>query len=180
MIIYSIYKIVNKVNGKVYIGFTSKTNYRFDSHKKVSKNSKHSKRTLYKAVKKYGWEKFDFEIIYQSFDGDYCLKIMEPYFISEYNSFNNGYNMTKGGEGRLGFKHSEEVKYKIGSRTRGKKLQEDHKNKISLSHKGLKPSNETKKLMSKNRKGRHWYTNGLINKQTKIHPGEGWWIGRTL
>jgi len=99
MSIYSIYKIVNQLNGKVYIGFTSKQDCRFISHQKVSKNSKHSKRLLYCAVKKYGWENFNFSIIYQSFDKNHCLTVMEPFFIKEYNSFGSGYNMTEGGEG---------------------------------------------------------------------------------
>jgi group I intron endonuclease len=180
MIIYSIYKIVNQINGKVYIGFTSKEHHRFTTHQKVTKNSKHSKRLLYFAVKKYGWENFEFTIIYQSLDEEYCLTTMEPFFINEYNSFNSGYNMTKGGEGRVGFKHSEETKYKIGSRTRGTNLSEEHKQKISKSHIGIKPPAATRALMSKNRKGKNWYTNGISNKQSKIYPGEGWYKGRTL
>ena len=35
---------------------------------------------------------------------------MEPYFITEYNSYCEGYNMTFGGEGAYGFKHSDEYK----------------------------------------------------------------------
>lgn len=180
MIIYSVYKIVNQINGKVYIGFTSKNDFRFETHKKTSKKSKHSKRLLYCAAKKYGWENFSFEIIYQSLDRNFCLKEMEPFFIKEYNSFLFGYNMTEGGEGRIGFTHSTETKYKIGSRTRGKTLSEEHKQKIRKSHLGIKPSEETRKLMSKNRKGRNWYTNGKTNTQSKQPPGEGWYRGRTL
>jgi len=180
MIIYSIYRIVNQINGKVYIGFTSKKEDRYNSHQKQSKQSKHSKKILYCAVKKYGWENFKFDIIYQSLEYEYCLTVMEPFFINEYDSFNRGYNMTEGGEGRVGFKHSEETKYKIGSRTRGINLPKEHKLKISKSHIGIKPSTETREKMSKNRKGKNWYTDGKNNTQSKTCPGEGWHRGRTL
>ena len=99
MIIYSIYKCVNRLNGKVYIGFDSKWPNRKYEHKY---NTNHKKQKLYHAIRKYGWNNFDWEVIYQSFDGEYTLKVMENYFITEYHSYNNGYNETLGGEGTLG------------------------------------------------------------------------------
>lgn len=58
---------------------------------------------FHKAMKKYGIENFDWEILYQSMERDHTLKTMEPYFIQEQNSFiPNGYNMTRGGDGVFG------------------------------------------------------------------------------
>jgi group I intron endonuclease len=178
MNIYSIYKVVNILNGKIYIGFTSNYNYRKKSHKKSITNPKY-KSIFHNALRKYGWNNFEWSIIFQSKNKNFCQSIMEPHFIQEYCSFGkNGYNMTRGGEGRLGYKHPENIKFLIGSRTRGKNLNEEHKQKIRNSHIGLKPSCETKLLMSKNRIGRKWYNNGIKNTQTKTHPGEGWINGR--
>jgi group I intron endonuclease len=97
MIIYSIYKVVNRVNGKVYIGFTNNFTVRKQNHINSSKN----KRTLLqKAICKYGVENFEWEIIYQSKDRDFTLKQMEAHFIEEYNSkMPHGYNICKGGGG---------------------------------------------------------------------------------
>ena len=178
MIIYSIYKFVNLLNGKIYIGYTSNLKKRLKSHKKSIENPKYTS-IFHSSVRKHGWNNFHLEIIYQSKDGEHCLNIMEPYFIKQFESFGEkGYNMTEGGEGSPGFKHNTETKYIIGSRTRGKTLPESHKTKISKSHIGIKPSEKTRKLMSENRKGRKWYNNGIKNTQSKTNPGEGWVSGR--
>jgi group I intron endonuclease len=128
MIIYSIYKCVNNINGKVYIGFASNWQKRILRHKNCYKNSKENK-ILYKSIRKYGWEKFQWEIIYQSKDYDYCLNVMEEHFIREYNSHyidGNGYNMSYGGEGQKGnssrtnMPHSNHTKIKISIKNKGK------------------------------------------------------------
>jgi group I intron endonuclease len=151
MIIYTIYKIVNKINNKVYIGFTSKNppNKRWITHLSQLNNPKYSKLALYKSIKKYGKEYFEFIIIYQSKDREHCLKVMEPYFIREYNSFGiNGYNLTKGGEGTFGHNqipwckgktgiHSPETLRKISERQKG------NKNRVNKLH-----SQESKQKMS--------------------------------
>ena len=94
MDIYTIYKATNIINTKVYIGFTSKDlRYRKSQHKKATTNSH-----FHNAIKKYGFDVFAWEILYQSKEKDYCLLVMEPHFITEYDSFNIGYNMTLGGD----------------------------------------------------------------------------------
>jgi group I intron endonuclease len=159
--IYTIYKSVNRKTNQVYIGFDSKWPNRQKVHKSASKNG-NSK--FYNAIRKYGWDSFDWEIIYQSKDRDHTLNVMESYFIEQYNSFNTGYNLTLGGDGTFGHHVSEESKLKIslankvpkpqtpehskkiGNSNRGKirsPLTEDHKNKISISTKGVsKPMSE--------------------------------------
>jgi group I intron endonuclease len=95
VIIYSIYKIVNSVNGKVYIGYTKNFDKRLNEHKQDSKrfNTK-----FYKAIKKYGWNNFTHTILCQSLCETH-IKELEVYFISEHNSYKKGYNSTLGGEG---------------------------------------------------------------------------------
>lgn len=178
MNIYSIYKVTNLINDKVYIGFTKNLKSRIKAHKKSTTKPEIYKSSFHRAIRKYGWDNFIWEVLYQSYEKEHTLDIMEPYFIKEHDSFNNGYNMTTGGDGRPGLEHNEETKYLIGSRTRGKKLPEEHKNKISKSHIGIKPSLETRLQMSVNRKGKNWYNNGVKNTTSKIHPGEGWIKGK--
>lgn len=93
--IYSIYKIVNKNNNKTYIGFTDNPKRRWREHRTRSGNNT---KALYRAIKKYGIESFQFDIVYQSKDRDHTLLIMEPQFVNEYKSFGpDGYNMNGGG-----------------------------------------------------------------------------------
>lgn len=113
MEIYTIYKVTNCVNNKVYIGFTSNWPQRINSHKYDQRYDKNNK-AFYNALKKYGWESFVWEAIYQSVDYEHTLKIMEPHFINEYRSWvrfsdSNGYNTTRGGDGTRGWKRSQEL-----------------------------------------------------------------------
>lgn len=117
MNIYNIYKATNQVNGKVYIGFTNNFNKRRLRHNNVSlsKNNVGYNDVFHKAIRKYGADKFKWDIIYCSTDGNHCKDFMEPHFIKYNNSFvnspnSNGYNMTLGGDGMLGFTHTEETK----------------------------------------------------------------------
>lgn len=112
MSIYSIYKITNLVNDKVYIGFTKNTKLRFRQH---IRRSKTKDGVLYGAMRKYGIDNFSFETIFQSMDREYLLQEMEPFFIKEYNSFyknKKGYNMTIGGGGHS-VPQSNETKEKL-------------------------------------------------------------------
>lgn len=154
MVIYSIYKATNKVNNKVYIGFAVNFSRRLASHKKLCGKRKTK---FYDAINSYGWDKFDWEIIYQSKDGQHCLNVMERFFIIEYNSINEGYNMTEGGGGTLGImsgfkgkKHDTETKQILSSLRTGTKHTNETKQKISESTKGRKVTQETKLKMLRN------------------------------
>ena len=93
-----IYKIINLINGKEYIGKTSLTiEERFKQHIKNSKRKSFEKRPLYDAMNKYGIENFIVEEVEQC-DND-LLNEKEEYWIDYYNTFHNGYNATKGGDG---------------------------------------------------------------------------------
>jgi hypothetical protein len=106
MSIYSIYKITNIINNKIYIGFCSNFKKRIYRHKY---NAFFLRRNqyLYNSLRKYGLENFIFEEIYVTKDKEHCLSEMEPFFIKEFGA---EYNMTKGGEGCLGYKHTEKTK----------------------------------------------------------------------
>lgn len=93
-----IYKATNVINGKSYIGYTKNFLKRKSVHKKNAADQ-NINFYFYQAIRKHGWDNFKWEIIYESWDEKHCLIVMEPFFISEYNTFGeNGYNMTRGGE----------------------------------------------------------------------------------
>ena len=91
-----IYKITNKINGKIYVGQTIK-NYeeRFRQHRLNYNKEYFSQIVLYKAFKKYGIENFSFEMI-EEVERE-KLDEREKYWIEYYNSYFNGYNSTLGG-----------------------------------------------------------------------------------
>lgn len=76
MNIYSIYKATNISNGKCYIGFTKNFDRRIKDHKKAYPRVNSN---FYYAIRKYGWDSFEWEIIFQSEDLEYCKNTMEPY-----------------------------------------------------------------------------------------------------
>lgn len=94
-----IYKITNQINGKVYIGQTIKNpQARFTEHKYHARNPQyHGCKYLHSAIAKYGGDKFSIEIV------ECCpnksLDEREVYWIKKYDSYNNGYNLTLGGQG---------------------------------------------------------------------------------
>lgn len=93
-----IYKITNKINGKIYIGQTIQTVkarwYRHCGKKSLSKNEMdmHIKR----AILKYGKQNFEVETL-EDCDSKF-LNDREIYYISYYDSYKHGYNSTLGGQ----------------------------------------------------------------------------------
>ena len=91
-----IYKIENKLNGKVYIGQTVKTvEKRFNQHKNNSNKDYFSQIVLYKAFNKYGIENFEC-VELEEVDNE-LLDEREKYWIEYYDSYFDGYNSTLGG-----------------------------------------------------------------------------------
>ena len=89
-----IYIITNNVNGKQYVGKTTNDcHIRFEQHKKSSHDN-----LLTRAFKKYGKENFVVEKVCECSSKDE-LNIKEIEYIEKYDTYNNGYNMTLGGEG---------------------------------------------------------------------------------
>lgn len=90
-----IYKITNKINNQCYIGQSICIEERWKEHIRCSKDLS-NKNSIYLAIRKYGIENFDFEIIEECNSVDE-LDEKEINWIAYYNSYNNGYNMTRGG-----------------------------------------------------------------------------------
>jgi group I intron endonuclease len=108
MNIYSIYKVTNLVNGKIYIGYDSDWPTRISQHRGIYKRTDYA---FYYAIRKYGWDNFCWECIYQSKDEYHTKNVMETYFIEYYRSYVgfddcNGYNMTLGGDGTSGYRYT--------------------------------------------------------------------------
>lgn len=92
-----IYKITNNVNGKVYIGQTIQTiKERFYQHYATKCSDSVLNMAIHRAINKYGKSNFTIEVI-EEVDKD-SLNDREKFWIEYYNSYNNGYNSTRGGQ----------------------------------------------------------------------------------
>jgi group I intron endonuclease len=92
-----IYIITNTINGKSYIGKTENTvDKRFKEHCSEYIKDRCKDRPLYRAMNKYGLESFTVETIEET---DQSSE-REIYWIEFYGTYSNGYNATKGGDGK--------------------------------------------------------------------------------
>lgn len=92
-----IYQITNQVNGKIYIGKTEfSIEKRFKEHCDDAYRETKEKRPLYAAMRKYGIENFQIELLEETDNPEE----REVYWIEQKQSFKNGYNATLGGDGR--------------------------------------------------------------------------------
>lgn len=96
-----IYKATSATTGKVYIGQTSQS-----LQERISQHNSHAYGHQYNyhfhnAIRKYGAEDFDYEIIEDNITSKEVLNEREKYWISYYNSYYEGYNSTMGGDGSV-------------------------------------------------------------------------------
>lgn len=110
-----VYMITNLINGKVYVGQTTKADVmlRFNEHCTEKRN-----RHVSKAIQKYGKENFKVEIVSEAHSQEE-LNQLESNFVVKFDSmFPNGYNHRAGGN-QNGI-CSEELRRKISEAKLGK------------------------------------------------------------
>ncbi len=149
-----VYKITNKINGKIYIGQTIRSiSVRWARHILDAKGG--SPCHFHRAIQKYGAQSFVVDVICSTTEID-TLGDLERLWIKKLNSLSpNGYNMTEGGDGGLpGFEHTEETKALMSAKAMGRPQSEETKAKLSAFNKGNKnalghsPSAEAKEKMA--------------------------------
>lgn len=93
-----IYCITNKINGKSYVGQSINIEERWKAHKTrpFNENSSQYNKPLYRAIRKYGLENFIFSILEECKKED--LDKAEIFWINRLDTYNNGYNLTAGGQ----------------------------------------------------------------------------------
>jgi group I intron endonuclease len=86
-----IYKIVNLVNDKFYVGSTINKKVRFREHRKQLRGNRHHCKHLQAAWNKYGEEKFDFRVVEEVPDGQ-SLKDTEEQWLRQHFGKDYCYN----------------------------------------------------------------------------------------
>lgn len=133
---YYLYKHTNKKNMKAYIGITvQKPEIRWGSNGINYRNNRY----FWNAIKKYGWDNFSHEVLFESINKKE-IEALEEKLISDLKTSNrkHGYNIALGG--RLN-RHSRETKEFLSKIGTGRILTEEHKKNISNSLKGKMPKN---------------------------------------
>ena len=135
-----IYKATNKINGKSYIGYDSLWPQRKNVHLYHSRNIDNQSFYFHRAIKKYGEENFEWAVICEDATLEDEIRLIEEN--GTFWTLGKGYNLTKGGDGNLGWIMPKETKNKISQKALnnkkclGRKLSEETKNKIRNSLKG--------------------------------------------
>ena len=145
---YIVYCHTNKSNGKRYIGITSQIASKRWGYGNGYRNNFH----FYSAIKKYGWNGFDHEILYSGLTR-YEAEQKEIETIRLYDCCNpeKGYNIELGGNS--GQKFTEATKQKISNKLSGKPKSSEHRAHLSESRKGFVVSDETKSKISEKMSG---------------------------
>ena len=185
-----IYKITNRINGKIYIGQTING---FDNRYRCGNVEKYTHNIhLKKSIDKYGIENFEICKIFDIAWSKEELDIKEKCWISIYNCTNKnyGYNISDGGSNGNNFKGKTDEEMKIicekiskansgeNNYMYGKHHSEKTKEKLRLLNIGKTASDETKKKMSEKRKGKNHplygkhHTDESKQKISKANSGE--------
>lgn len=144
---WCVYCHTNKKNGKKYIGITGqKPEWRWGKDGKLYLRYNN---VFAHAIRKYGWDGFDHDILERGLSPDVARE-REKYYIEKYKTYvgfknSNGYNSTLGGDGCFGAIRSKETRLKCSLSQMGEK---NHRY-------GKKASTETREMLSKQRKGKN-------------------------
>lgn len=139
-----IYCATNKINQKMYIGMTTKElDCRKQKHHWKS-FGRTPKGYFHRAIRYYGKEAFTWRVLEDNIPIEKLPEI-EMVYIDLFGTFlyNNGYNMTHGGEGTFGKYPSEETKKKMSISSMGNSPSKEVRQKISVANTGKKRSKET-------------------------------------
>lgn len=176
MIMAYLYTVTNKINKKVYVGKTTSSNINSYWKQHVSDalgEKQFCNRVFYKALRKYGYDGFYWKVI-EEIESNYDVCRAEVDLIAKLKTNilrygpDAGYNMTDGGEGTLGYRHTKETKIKMSNLQKGRKISEEQKKNHSIQMTGpgngmfsKNHSEESKKSMSINSSGPK---NGMFGK----------------
>jgi len=141
---FLVYEHVNKVNGKKYIGITCKNvKTRWGKDGSGYKYSTY----FYNAIKKYGWENFEHNIIKTELS-EAEAKGLEIDLIAKYKTTNSnfGYNLTFGGQGNI---PTDKVRQKMSKAQRRVWDDPKYRNKMAEIRKEIGSTDEFKKKISK-------------------------------
>ncbi len=171
-----IYKI-SSPNGKVYIGRTNDFDCRMSSHK-CNAYTKNKKNSLYKAIRKYGWDNMIKEIICEV-EPTMAQKLEEELILA-HNSVKGGYNDTYRGAGGDNWEGRRDTDEYMEWVEKMRIIAKGEKNGMY----GKTHSNEAKQKQKEKAKGRYsleWFVDRYGDEgETKYEERRMWLKNRNL
>jgi group I intron endonuclease len=165
------YKITNKVNGKQYVGITtSSLNRRWNEHNYLARVG--GDQYISRAIKVHGKSNFSIEQIASAIGNTENLKQLEIDLIEQYDTFYNGYNLTKGGDGNFGYVPSKENRERHSKFMTGRKASAETLKRMSEAHSGEKNAFYGKTHNEETRKRCGVHSIGNKNMLGKTHSQE--------
>ena len=130
-----VYLVTNKINGKKYVGQAAKTSaYRWRQHLWAAKRE--DGYHLHNAIRKYGEDAFSIEVIFTVTSKEEMDNLeRESIRLHQSDDPKHGYNLTKGGDGTVGYKHTDSTKLLLSSLRRGNTASPETKAKMRDSQK---------------------------------------------
>lgn len=118
-----VYLVENRKNGKRYVGLTKyDLETRWRQHTKDAFYER-SNMLLHKAIRKNGAESFAISVLEECATEE-RIREREKYWIAELKthvSLDKGYNMTLGGDGLMGYHHTEDAKRRMSEARKGER-----------------------------------------------------------
>jgi group I intron endonuclease len=156
-----IYKIINHINGKYYVGSTEDSCRRWKEHKSALVAGRHYSPHLQNAWNKYGEENFAFVWV-EDVPVEQLLDIENIHIAANPDGYNVAKYADAPGRGRvwteqsrrklseakMGHPVSDEARQKLRQANLGKKYSEETRRKVSAAGKGKKRSEETRRRIS--------------------------------
>lgn len=170
---YELYLITNNITGKRYVGQTlSEIGYlnRFKQHcgdAFTEWDVKKSRSILHASIRKYGVDAFSVKRLLKEIPED-KIDFYERLWIYKLNTFYKngmGYNMTLGGQGVHGYKHSDETKKRLSDILKGRSISDETIQK-------RKETSEKNHSMERRSKNPSWRKNvkEAAKKRSEIYP----------
>lgn len=136
-----VYLARNRANGKGYVGKTGRTLRQRRKEHRDDALVRGSDMPFHRAIRLYGPEAFEWIVLSRG-GSENELNELERHHIQEQDAFRSGYNCTQGGDGMLGWKHSEETRRRMSEARRGEGnpnwggISDEHKRNIAKSKVG--------------------------------------------
>ena len=149
-----IYRILNRIDDKFYIGSAFDFNRRFARHKRLLNNNYHTNSHLQNAWNFSGECNFIFEILEEVTDKSILLN-REQFWLdwTQCHDREIGYNILKIADNRTGILHSKETKIKMSMAHKGKVKSKEWQDKITKAITGKKRNLSVGKAHSERMKG---------------------------
>ena len=131
-----IYAIINTCNNKIYIGQSKSVKSRVSRHKTELKHNKHKNIYLQREFNKYGESCFEFKVIEFCAESEMTEKEKRYIMLHKTNDYNNGFNMTDGGENTVWNDEARKRRSGKGNPMYGKKASEKQREAVRIANLG--------------------------------------------